>query len=173
MMAVGSKVAVLGFAAAALALAGAAGAQTGEARQASGERVGEAVERAIEAEGPWLTKEEQALIERKCGQAPGSSERHGISLSDGALRCPDGRKVDDAETRALVAVVQPRIERRVKAVMESAAVKQAIALASAEAAVGALRSVDHAKIAREAARDVEAALREAEAALREARREKR
>lgn len=173
MKAMGSKIAALGLAAvaagaAAMAMAGAVGAEPGKGpgpAEAAGDRLGATIESRLEAEGPWITEEDQAVIDRKCGYAPGESDRHGISISNGVLLCSNGRKVDDAETRALLAIVQPRIERRVKRVMESAEVEAAIAVASSQAAAEALRGVDHGQIAREA-------VRSAQAALREARREK-
>ncbi len=110
-------------------------------RKASQGRLNQAIHKAIDEEGPFLTADEQALIERKCGYAPGSSDGRNLTLSDGVLHCSNGRKVDDPEVRAMIAVVSPRIEKRVRAIMDRPEIRDAISGAAAEAAAEALRDV--------------------------------
>lgn len=133
---------VLRSAVAALAVsvsfAGAALAQDGEE---SGNRLGRTIERAMEADGPWLLPAEQALIQRKCGYAPGSRDGESITMNDGVLICANGRRVDDPEVRAMMEVAGPRISRRVKAVMDSPGVRNAISAIADGAVQRALESV--------------------------------
>ena len=154
---------------------GAAGAEArpaGGAREA-GDRLGARIEAALKADGPFFTPEEQAVIARKCGYPAGSWDGFEVNVSNGVLTCRGGKRVDDAEMRALLAVAEPRIERRVETVMESAEVQSAIRAVSEEAEREALASIDHAAIAREVSREVERgmkqAARETEAEMRRRR----
>ncbi len=125
--------------AATLSLSGAAVAQDDVE-----DRLGRTIEQAMEADGPWLLPAERALIERKCGYAPGTRDSESISINNGVLLCANGRRVDDPEVRAMVAVASPRISRRVSAVMESPAVKNAlsaVADGAVQRALEALRDV--------------------------------
>lgn len=163
---------IVGVAAAGLALAlasapVAASHDPEAATEAAGERLGETIEQRIRAEGPFLTTEERALIERRCGYPAGRLDGYSVSISDGILTCDDGRRIDDPEVRAMAEVAGPRISRRVNAVMESAEVRGAIEAVSRQASEQALRSIDHARIAREASAAARVATREA---LRDARR---
>ncbi len=156
--------------------ASAGGRAQGEARVAvrdAGDRLGERIEAAIKADGPFFTAEERAVIERKCGYPAGSFDGFEVNINNGALTCRDGKRVDDAEMRALLAAAEPRIERRVEAVMESAEVQGAIRAVAEEAERHALAAIDHAKIARHAAREAEKAARQAEVELRRSAREAR
>ena len=101
----------------------------------------QAIHKAMDAEGPFLTPEEQALIERKCGYARGSSDGKSLTMSNGVLHCSNGRKVDDPEVRAMMAVVGPRIEKRVKAMMERPEIKEAIAMVARKETKRALREM--------------------------------
>ena len=111
--------------AASFSMAGPAAAQDEAAADA---RLDRAIDQGMEAEGPWLLPAEQALITRKCGYAPGSRDGESISMNNGVLICANGRRVDDPEVRAMMRVAGPRISRRVNAVMQSPAVKNALAL---------------------------------------------
>lgn len=113
-------------------------AQDQEAAEA---RLDRNIDRAMEADGPWLLPAESALIERKCGYAPGSRDGQSVTMNNGVLVCANGRRVDDPEVRAMVAVVSPRISRRVRAVMNSPGVKNAIAAIADGAVQRALESV--------------------------------
>ena len=129
------------------AVAGAAAlavpAAPSETRESAAEvRLDQAIEQAIHAEGPFLTAEEQALIQRKCGYAPGSAESESLNMSDGVLHCSNGRKVDDPEVRAMVAVVRPRIQARVRGIMSRPEIKEAIASVSREEVQKALRGLE-------------------------------
>ncbi|HEX9955369.1 MAG TPA: hypothetical protein VGB48_09180 [Allosphingosinicella sp.] len=143
-----------------------AGAHPGAAPE---DKLGQRIEAAIKKDGPFLTASERAVIERKCGYPAGSFDGFEVSISNGVLTCRDGRKVDDAEMRALLAVAEPRIERRVRTVMESPEVQGAIQAVAESAQRAALASVDHEKIARETAEAVRKGMREAEAAMRRQR----
>jgi hypothetical protein len=90
---------------------------------------------AIHEGGPFFTPQEQAVISRKCGYAPGEWSGHDFSINNGVFTCPNGRKVDDAEMRALLQVAQPRITARINAVMARPEVQAAIR----ETANGAMR----------------------------------
>ncbi len=130
------------------ALAGAAvlalpASASGEAQRtggAAGDRLGRVLEAAMEEE-PFLTEEEQALIERKCGYARGSKKSESLTISDGVLHCSNGRKVDDPEVRAMMKVAGPRIEKKVQAIMDRPEIKRAIAMVADEATAEALREV--------------------------------
>ena len=99
----------------------------------AGERLGEATERAMRAAGPFFTEAEQAVIRRKCGYAPGEWDGFDIHVSDKVLTCKNGKRVDDAEVRALMEVAGPRIGRRVSAAMNAPEVREAIAAVASEA----------------------------------------
>jgi hypothetical protein len=107
----------------------------------SGDRLGAAIDRAVEADGPWLLPTERSLIERKCGHLPGTREDDSVSFSNGVLVCANGRRVDDPETRAMVAAVGPRISRRVERMMSSPAIRNAIDAVSSDAVRRALSAL--------------------------------
>ena len=161
---------ILGVCAAALAVAGCGSASAGERSkaEAAGDRLGATIERAIKGEGPFFTAEERRVIEAKCGYAPGSWDGYEANVTNRVFVCRDGKRVDDAEMRALLAAAEPRIEKRVKAAMENPEIRRAIAAVAEEAEREALKAVDAAKIAHEAAREAEAAAREAAAEARRA-----
>jgi hypothetical protein len=100
--------------------------------------LGRTIHGAMEAEGPWLLPAERALIERKCGYAPGSRDGDSITINDGVLVCANGRRVDDPEVRTMLATASPRIARRVRAVMDSPAIRNAISAVSDRAVRRAL-----------------------------------
>jgi hypothetical protein len=156
--------AVLGLGAVALG-GGAGGASAGPSRGGE-DRLGGRIESAIKAEGPFFTAGERAVIEHKCGYAAGSFDGFEVNISDGVLTCKDGRRVDDAGMRALLAVAEPRIERRVERVMQSPEVRGALREVAHKAERAALAAIDHAAIAREAAAAAREAMREAQAEAR-------
>jgi hypothetical protein len=129
--------------------------------EAAGERLGARIEQAIKAEGPFFTADERATIERKCGYPAGSFDGYEVNLTKSGLTCKGGRRIDDPEMRALLAVAEPRIERRVEAVMESPEVRGALLELASEAERAALAAIDHAGVAREAAAAAARAMREA------------
>lgn len=152
----------------AVAACGSASAGERSSSGSAGDRLGATIERAIKGEGPFFTAAERATIEAKCGYAPGSWDGYEANVTNGVFVCRDGRKIDDSEMRALLAVAEPRIEKRVKAAMENPEIKAAIAAVAEEAEREALKAVDAAKIAAHAAREAEAAAREAAAEARRA-----
>lgn len=111
----------------------------------AGNRLSETINSALEADGPWLLPQERALIARKCGYSAAEAESDSISMNDGVLICSNGRRVDDPETRAMMRVAGERISRRVNAVMESPAVRNAIAAVSDEAVREALEGLREAR----------------------------
>jgi hypothetical protein len=134
----GIAVGLLGCAAAA-AMAASDGSERKDG--AAEARLEQAVDSAMKEDGPFLTPEEEALIERKCGYPPGSRDSKSLSMSDGVLHCSNGRRVDDPEVRAMMAVAGPRIETRVKAIMARPEIKRAIAMVADEATAEALREL--------------------------------
>jgi hypothetical protein len=114
--------------------AAAAGPERGSAEA----RLEAVIKRAIHAEGPLLLASERALIERKCGYAPGQWDGNNFNMSNGVLHCSNGRKVDDPEVRAMMDVAGPRIGRRVSAAMARPEVKAAISAVAREASAEAM-----------------------------------
>ena len=107
-------------------------------RSDSESRLEATIERAIHADGPFFTPGERALVERKCGYAPGGWDGNNISMSDGILTCANGRRVNDPQVRAMMEVAGERISRRVNAVMASSEIRAAIAAVAGEAEAKAL-----------------------------------
>jgi hypothetical protein len=84
------------------------------------------INRELHADGPFFTASERALIERKCGYAPGRYDGFQANISNGVFTCGNGRRVDDPEMRAMLDIARPRIARRVNAVMRRPAIAAAI-----------------------------------------------
>jgi len=99
------------------------------------------IDRAIRAGGPFFTAPERALIERKCGYAAGQWDGFQANMSDGVFLCSNGRRVDDPEMRAMLRAAEPRIERRVEAVMADPAIEAAIGRVAQEATAEAMREL--------------------------------
>ena len=106
-----------------------------------GDPLGTVITRAIYAGGPFFTPAERAVIERKCGYAPGQWDGRDFSMSNGVFECPNGKKVDDAEMRALMQVAQPRISARISAAMARPEVRAAINRTASRAAREALANL--------------------------------
>lgn len=133
------KVLILGAAIGA-ALASAAMAQKSGDTDAEA-KLEQVIDRAIHADGPFLTASERALIERKCGYPAGSWDGQNFSMNNGVLICSNGRKVDDPEVRAMMDAAAPRIQKRVQQAMARTEVVAAIEAVSREAAAEALREL--------------------------------
>lgn len=129
----------------ALALAVAAPAPASGPPQPREDELSTLIDRNLRAGGSWFTAAERALIERKCGYAPGEWDGFEANLSDGTFICSDGRRVEDPEMRAVLRAAAPRIEARVEAVMARADVAAAIARVAEVAAAKALREVEAAR----------------------------
>ena len=103
-----------------------------------------ALKSAIEQAGARLeqivTPADKALIASKCGYAADWDEKK-ISLSDGVLICENGKRVADAETKALEIRISKRARAYADAVMRDPAVKRAIDLVASQAAREALAKV--------------------------------
>lgn len=125
-----------------LALAFASPALASGPAQPQEEALSTLIDRNLRAGGSWFTPEERALIERKCGYAPGAWDGFEADLSDGTFICRDGRRVDDPEMRAVLKAAAPRIEARVEAVMARADVAAAIARVAEVAAARAMGEVE-------------------------------
>jgi hypothetical protein len=102
------------------------------AKEAS-KRLGRTIDFALRAEGPFFTEAEQAVINRKCGYAPGEWDGFQLNNINGVFHCTNGRKLDDPEIHAVMREAEPRIQRRVKAAMARPEVQAAISDVSAEA----------------------------------------
>jgi hypothetical protein len=100
------------------------------------------INRHLRSGGSWFTPAERAVIERKCGYAPGEWDGFEANLSRGTFTCANGRVVDDAEVRAVLKAAAPRIEARVEAVMARADVAAAISRVADSAAAAALREIE-------------------------------
>ena len=105
------------------------------------ESLSRTINRELRAGGPWFTAEERALVERKCGYAPGQWDGFEVNISNSVLTCTNGRRVDDPEVRAMLRVVSPRISARVREVMARPAVSAAIDLVARNATERALARV--------------------------------
>jgi hypothetical protein len=125
-------VAVTGLA----AFGGTAGAEEGE------EALGQSIERALRAGGPYFTGAEQAVINRACGYAPGEWDGYAFRMNSGVLRCENGRDVDDPAVRRVFRQAGPRISRRVETVMARPEIIAAIDRIADEATAAALRDLD-------------------------------
>ncbi len=99
------------------------------------------IQRELRAGGSFFTASERALVERKCGYAPGQWDGFDVNISNGVLTCSNGRRVDDPEMRAMLHDAAPRIGRRVREVMARPAVTAAIGRVAREATDRALREV--------------------------------
>ncbi len=106
-----------------------------------GDPLGTVINRAIHAGGPFFTPAERAVIERKCGFAPGTWDGRDFSMSNGVFDCQNGRKVDDPKMRALMQVAQPRISARISAAMAQPEVREAIRQTASRAAREALANL--------------------------------
>ena len=106
-----------------------------------GDPLGTVINRAIHEGGPFFTPSEQAVINRKCGHAPGEWNGRNFSVNNGIFECPNGKKVDDPEMRALLRVAQPRISARISAAMARPEVQAAIRQTANEAARRALANL--------------------------------
>ncbi|HEU0098261.1 MAG TPA: hypothetical protein VFQ67_05730 [Allosphingosinicella sp.] len=132
---------ILICAAASAALAAAAGAVAGTHAEADreGEALSALINRELRSGGSWFTPAERAVIERKCGYAPGEWDGFEANLSNGRFTCRNGRVVaDDPEMRAVLRAAEPRIRARVEAVMARADVTAAIERVARVAAAEAL-----------------------------------
>lgn len=121
-----------------LSLAAPAGAQADD----DDGGLGDMIDRQLRADGPFLTPAEQAVVASACGYAPGEWDGYSINMSDGALRCENGRRVNSPEVRRVIRAAEPRIEARVERVMESVEVRQAIARVTERATARAMRQVE-------------------------------
>ena len=105
------------------------------------EALSRTINRELRAGGSWFTAEERALVERKCGYAPGQWDGFEVNISNNVLTCSNGRRVDDPEVRAMLRAASPRISARVREVMARPAVHAAIDRVARVATERALRRV--------------------------------
>lgn len=130
---------LLGAAAVGLGLAGAStAAAAAPVRSGAEESLNALIERALREGGSFFTPQERRVIERKCGYRPGEWDGYEASFGGGVFRCTNGRRVDDAEMKAVMHSAGPRIGRRVGQTMARADVRAAIARVASEAAERAM-----------------------------------
>jgi hypothetical protein len=103
------------------------------------EALGDLIRREMRAGGPWFNAQESALIERKCGYRAGQWDGYRMETRNGVFICTNGRRVDDPEMRAMLHAAQPRISARVRTVMASPPVRDAIDRVARNATDRALR----------------------------------
>lgn len=103
--------------------------------------LGQSIERALRADGPFFTGAEQAMVNRACGYAPGEWDGYDFQMNDGVLLCENGRRVDDPAVRRVFRQAGPRIARRVQTVMARPEITAAIDRVAAEATAEALREL--------------------------------
>lgn len=106
------------------------------------EGLGDLVTSRLRADGPLFTSEERAVIDRACGYGSGEWDGFEFNTSNGILRCTNGRRVDSREVRQVIRAAEPRIEARVRRLMASAEVREAIARVTRLATARAMREVD-------------------------------
>ena len=111
------------------------------AAEDGGDALGQSIERALRADGPFFTAAEQAVVNRACGYAPGEWDGYDFQMNDGVLRCENGRRVDDPAVRRVSRQAGPRIARRVQTVMARPEITAAIDRVAAEATAEALREL--------------------------------
>jgi len=133
---------------ASLAASGAAFAATARSADAptaageSGRALGALVTMRLREGGSFFTPKERAGIEAMCGYRPGEWDGFEMNDTNGVFHCTNGRSVDSPEMRAILEAAAPRIEARVRGVMESAEIKAAIAKVAADARARALAALD-------------------------------
>ena len=103
-----------------------------------------ALKSAIDAAGarhePIVTPADKALIAKKCGY-PADWDGKNISLNHGVLICENGKRVADAETKALEVRISTRARAYANAVVNDPAVKRAIDMVASQATKEALEKV--------------------------------
>ena len=134
------------FAALMLAAALTAALAFSSAPAAAAEDQGEArldriIQDALREGGPFFEADERAVIERKCGYAPGSWDGFDVNVSNGIFICNNGRHLDDPEMRAIMARAEPRIQQRVHTVMHRPEIEAAISEVARHAAAEAMREL--------------------------------
>jgi hypothetical protein len=87
---------------------------------------GAAIRRAMAAQGPIVSAQDRATIRVKCGLTTDEEAERDINFRDGALSCPDGRVVRDAETAALGERIGARASAHARAALSDPAVVAAI-----------------------------------------------
>lgn len=120
----------------------AAGGNAATPRDSAQAELSTLLNRQIRAEGSFFTAAEQKVIVEKCGYAPGEWDGFDASMIDGSFHCTNGRRLDDPQIRAVMHAAQPRIERRVNAVMRQASVRAAIDRVAGEATREALARLE-------------------------------
>ncbi|MES2755620.1 MAG: hypothetical protein V4659_13270 [Pseudomonadota bacterium] len=88
-----------------------------------------------------VTPADQAAINAKCRLPAGTRTPDSVTFSTGGLRCPDGRVVRDAETRALGSRIEARARAHVAAVMARPGVAVAVEATADKASRDAIRKL--------------------------------
>jgi hypothetical protein len=98
-----------------------------------------AIHKAGKKAEPIVTPADRALIEAKCGT--GAYDQESTNINKGVLICPDGRRIDDAETHAMSKRIEVRAKAYVDSVMNDPAVKRAMDGTIEREVAAALRKV--------------------------------
>lgn len=101
-------------------------------------RLDATIRRALAEQGEIVTAADRRTVAAKCG-LPADRAPTDIVINDGGLRCPDGRVVRDAETRALGDRIGARAGAVADAALRKPEVMAAISAYADEAAVKALK----------------------------------
>jgi len=101
--------------------------------------IGAAIAEAGKGANEIVTPADRALMRAKCGE----TSDHSINFKNKALVCPDGRRIEDAETRAMSERISARATAYVDRVMNDPKVRRAIdGTAQREAAAALRRAAD-------------------------------
>lgn len=103
-------------------------------------RLGDTIRQALARQGEIVTPADRRTIAVKCGLAEDAAPNN-ISFQNGALHCPDGRIVRDAETRAMSDRIQSRATAYANAAVNSPEVVAVIDAYADEAALKAIRQL--------------------------------
>lgn len=103
-------------------------------------RLGDMIRQTLARQGEIVTPADRRTIVAKCGLAEDAAPNN-ISFQNGALHCPDGRIVRDAETRAMSDRIQSRATAYANAAVNSPEVVAAIDAYADEAALKAIRQL--------------------------------
>ncbi len=103
--------------------------------------LGRLIQQRLREGGPFFNGQEQAVIVRACGYAPGEWDGFEINHHGDVLVCTNGRRVNDPEVRRVMRQAAPRISRRVNTVMASAEVRDRIDRIAGEATERAMREL--------------------------------
>lgn len=106
-----------------------------------GRQLGDLIQQKLREGGSFFTADEQAVVVRACGYAPGEWDGYELDMRDGVLHCRNGRTVRDPEVRRVLRAAAPRISRRVGEIMSHPEVRAAIDRIADQATEQAMREI--------------------------------